>query len=278
MKKYALFLALATILFGCAGNTPVPDGYKGALATIHDTAKPQDPTKAYFFELVSVDGRTVSSSSTTTLQNNYGQGFNMAAQENVREVPAAQSVLSIQGVTVFAAPILALGGGDYHIGGNISVNLKPGQHYYVKGVLGKSYSAVWLEDKEGKTVSEKIQQGTPQATATPTVSTGANAQAIFYNTASFLHKVDGSDAITISVDGKEIGTVTGGGEYLKVGLPSGMHHVTLSHRDVIPLTSTHEVEVKSPSIYVRVSPTIMSNSLALGQSLPDGFKESPYKK
>ncbi len=71
------------------------------------------------------------------------------------EVPAGPCVLGIEGVTHVAADILAFGGGMFQVEGDVTATLEPDKEYFVKGVLGKEYRAVWLEDATGHIVSTK---------------------------------------------------------------------------------------------------------------------------
>ncbi len=228
MNSRILLLVGSVILAGCTTNMPVPEGYKGALAVIHDSVKPQDKTLAYFFELTKVDGRPVTSSTMSTRENNYGQGFHLSSTINERQVPAIDSTLSIQALSYYAAPILALGGENYEVRGDVKVSLKPNQHYYVKGDLSKNYSAVWLEDSNGKIVSEKIQKGVAPTTKIEESrkTNAAKAELYLFNTASVMHKIDGTDSITITLDDKRVGAVAAG-QYVKVDTTVGNHRVTL---------------------------------------------------
>jgi hypothetical protein len=81
---------------------------------------------------------------------------------NIRSVPATRAVLHLHGTTYFAAPILAISGKNYSVEGDVEVDLKPGGRYFVKGVLSKNYSAVWLEDSKGNIVSDKVEKGDPK--------------------------------------------------------------------------------------------------------------------
>ena len=154
-------LALLPIIAGCvSAPMPIPSGYAGPRARVNDTSNSVSSTKIQFFQLAKVDGRSVQTSSATTYSANYGRGFAMDPQLESREVPAQTCVLSLEGVTHVAADILAFGGGMYHVEGDVTVTLEPDRPYFVKGALGKDYSAVWLEDAEGKVVSAKIEKGT----------------------------------------------------------------------------------------------------------------------
>lgn len=203
----------------------------------------------------------------------------MTPSENAREVPASKSILSIQGTTHYAAPILALGGENYEIKGDVSLDLKPNQHYYIKGSLSNAYSAVWVEDNKGKIISDKIQSGTAPTQNTPSTDkpTGTKATVYFFNTAGFMHKLDGTDSLSITLDDKPIGSLSAG-EYMKVETTSGNHQVKLTHRDMIPFSSSHDMSAQAPATYLQVSPTIMSNSLSVSGSLPANMKETAYKQ
>lgn len=156
-------LVLLPLIAGCvSAPMPIPNGYSGPRAKVSDTSSAVSSTKVQFFQLSKVDGRTVQTSSASTYTANYGRGFAMDPRLEYREVPARQCILSIEGVTHVAADILAFGGGMYHVEGDVTVTLDPDKAYLVKGVLGKQYSAVWLEDASGQIVSSKVEKGTKQ--------------------------------------------------------------------------------------------------------------------
>ncbi len=160
MKATLWPVLLLVALSGCVSpSMPVPKGYAGPVATIRDTSTNVSGTKVRFFELAKVDGRAVTTSSGETARVNYGRGFAMSPEIMARFVPATKCVLRLQGVTHVAAPILAFGGGMYHVEGEVTVTLKPDATYLVKGELAKEYSAVWLEDEQGNPVSPRIEQG-----------------------------------------------------------------------------------------------------------------------
>ena len=158
--QFLLLIAPLTFLASCVSSPmPVPEGYHGPLAQVRDTSSPVSSTKIQFFQLTKVDGRGVQASSVSTYMRNQGHGFSMEPVLEVRDIPARQCVLSIEGVTHVAADILAFGGGMYRVEGDVTVALKPDKHYFVKGLLMKDYCAVWLEDAEGHVVSNKIEKG-----------------------------------------------------------------------------------------------------------------------
>ncbi|MBN1379713.1 MAG: hypothetical protein JXA04_10825 [Gammaproteobacteria bacterium] len=98
MYKVSLCIITGLFLFGCAVN-PIPKGYDGPLATIHDTSELVKDTKVYFYQLSKIDGKTVETSSSRTASVNYGRGFAMDAVTINRQVPAKESKLRIEGIT-----------------------------------------------------------------------------------------------------------------------------------------------------------------------------------
>lgn len=151
-------ILLPILLAGCVSFSPVPEGYSGPVATIKDSSQSPSNTKTYFFQLSKADGRAIETSSMVTFEQNYGQGMSMTPYSTEREIPAGDSSLTIEGITHFAAPILALKGGNYSVRGDVSVNLRENETYIVSGSMSKEYSAVWLEDMQGNIISEKIEK------------------------------------------------------------------------------------------------------------------------
>ena len=161
MKTRYLPLLFVLCLAGCVTPlTPIPEGYTGPRAVITDTSSPVSSVKIRFFQLAKVDGRRVLNSAGATYRANYGRGFSMDPVVTSREVPAQKCVLSIAGVTYVAADILAFTGGNYHVEGEVTATLEAGKVYRVKGELSEAYSAVWLEDADGRVVSTKVEKGT----------------------------------------------------------------------------------------------------------------------
>ncbi|MBP9915910.1 MAG: hypothetical protein KBF24_06860, partial [Thiobacillaceae bacterium] len=60
--------------------------------------------------------------------------------------------------TEYAAPILTLTNTVYQVKGAVTFKPEDYRNYVVRGELGESYSAVWLEEElTGKTVGKKIE-------------------------------------------------------------------------------------------------------------------------
>lgn len=160
MNKITIGLLLSALLLsGCVINQTIPKGYTGPLSTIEDSSSPVSGTRIHFFQLTKIDGRPIDSSTAATGRASSGRGAVIHLVENSRKVPATKSVLSLQGRTYVAMPILALGGGMYTVSGDIEALLEANKTYRVKGTLSKGYSAVWLEDDQGNIVSSKTEKG-----------------------------------------------------------------------------------------------------------------------
>lgn len=158
-RKIVLTVALLAPLSGCATFAPsVPEGYSGPVAIIKDSVKSHSRSKADFFYLSEINGQPIENSRVRTLQRNQGRGFNMSPFVVERNVPAQQATFTLVGRTEYAAPILALTNTVYQVSGKITFTPEKYRNYVVRGELGESYSAVWLEDEsDGKTIGERIE-------------------------------------------------------------------------------------------------------------------------
>lgn len=287
IRKILMALLAIPLLHGCASYAPIPENYKGPVVTIKDTHQPVSPTKVYFFELSKVDGRDVETSSQATYEHNYGQGFIVNSIVRMRGVPATPSTLDIQGVTHYGAPILALAGENPEVRGTVTVDLQPGEVYSVRGELSMAHSAVWVENSKGEIVSEKIETGafnTPISKSTLVQDAKAKQQAtpgdtrvVIFNTAGALHTIDDTSRLTISLDGDEL-AVLRSREFTQVYLPRGDYELTLTHWDVFTFSSSHNVTIEGDEVFLDVSPTILSNSLTVGDHLPEGYTRTPKQQ
>jgi len=159
MRKLFTLSFTALFLAGCATFTsPIPENYKGPLATIKDSVKSYSARKADFFYLSHVDEKRIEDSRSKTLQVNHGRGMNMSPVVLERKVPSQPSTFKVVGRTEYAAPILALTNTVYEVSGDVKFSPEKDRTYMVKGELGENYSAVWIEDVEtNSVVGEKIE-------------------------------------------------------------------------------------------------------------------------
>jgi len=141
---------------GCATYQPlIPKNYTGPRAILHDSVKIYSPSKADFFHVSHVDGRAVVNSRIQTRTANQGRGMIMDPVVLQREIPAQPIKLTIVGRTEYAAPILALTRTVYEVKGDVEFTPEPNKAYTVRGTLGDSYSAVWVEEDISKVVVGK---------------------------------------------------------------------------------------------------------------------------
>lgn len=146
------------LISGCAVS-PIPEGYTGPTATIVDWAEQKSEKRSFFFVLDAVNGSKVKSSIGETKGANYGQGFMMAPTALAHEVPAQPLKLRLEARVVWAAPVLALGGGNWSVAGEVDFTPEPGKRYAVQGELSDAYSAVWLvETVSQNIVTQKIEK------------------------------------------------------------------------------------------------------------------------
>lgn len=156
MHRILFIIAIAFSMAGCVYAPSIPSGYSGPQAVIKDSVMVYSPRKADFFYLSKVDGQEVLNSRLRTNRANQGQGMYMTPVVVENAIPAAKTIkLSIEGRTEYAAPVLVLTGTVYQIKGTIEFIPEPGKTYLVKGVLGKEYSAVWIEDQQSNTIINK---------------------------------------------------------------------------------------------------------------------------
>lgn len=146
---------LAAALTGCAAyEHSLPEGYKGPVATLHDSSGPVESRKADLFFVTQIDGRKVKDSLTETIARNQGRGFSLSPFMLDHDVPAKPLLVSLSGITHYAAPILALTGKVYQVEGTVSFTPDANRDYVVKGSLGPDATAVWIEEQDtGKIVA-----------------------------------------------------------------------------------------------------------------------------
>ena len=156
MRILALLFAAGVVLAACATN-PIPEGYTGPIAHIADTVVAGSGRSVDIFYLGKINGRMINNALDATISANQGQGFNMKPEVITRDVPAQQATFTIVGRTHYAAPILELTNKVYQVRGDVAFAPLANESYVVKGVLGPTYSAVWIEDSKGSVVDKKIE-------------------------------------------------------------------------------------------------------------------------
>ena len=158
MPRRLLFVFVAALaLGGCAPKfaQDSDSGYAGPSARFTDTETLSDYDSVNFFYLEKIDGRKIRNGLQATQSANYGHGAQLVPVSVYRDVPTAPAHFTIVGRTHYPTPILEMANTIYRVSGDISFTPVANHTYLVKGVLGATYSAVWIEDAQ---TYEKIGQ------------------------------------------------------------------------------------------------------------------------
>lgn len=156
-SRLAPAAALAALLGGCVIN-PVPEGYKGTLAHIDDSAAPRDDISTDFFYVTKINGFDIPQSLAMTDGSHRDQGAARPIVVIGRDVPTQAATFTIVGHTRYTTAVYALTHPVYDITGDVNFIPKPDHQYVVKGTLSDNYSAVWIEDaKTGEVAGQKIE-------------------------------------------------------------------------------------------------------------------------
>jgi len=154
MRRASLSLLVLLGLAGCVTN-PIPEGYSGPLSKIKDSAIVYSKSKADMFYVDRVDGKKIKDSRSKTIDDNYGQGFEMVPVIVERDVPSQLATFHIEGRTHYAAPIQVLMNKIFMVQGEVRFVPAPGKTYVVKGKLEEFHAEVWIEDVETSHVVDR---------------------------------------------------------------------------------------------------------------------------
>jgi len=146
---------------GCATYQPVPAGYAGPTATLADSAKSEDSTKAQMFVVLEIDENRIQNSIGATAQANYGRGFSLGTKVIERAVPIRPMKLKLRATHVTGAPIHQLfsqaAGTFFSVEGIVDFVPVSGKRYVVAGELKREGSSVWVADAEtSQPVTESV--------------------------------------------------------------------------------------------------------------------------
>ena len=155
-------ICLASIIMLSACTTAPK--YQGPVVTIWDNATQLSTTKAYYYQLVAVDGHHVTTSSETARKRMFVLGNELVPIPIAHNIPLHSTLLTIGGyrynALYNALNIFGLGDTIYDMKGKILVNLDATKSYVVNGKHTNDYSLIWLEEnKTGIIVSPIISQG-----------------------------------------------------------------------------------------------------------------------
>ena len=158
-----LVCLFALLLAGCATKL-VPDDYAGPVAILTDNSANYvdgglfKSDKADFYFADNVDGKSIPSNISVTQNAFDGSGLNFKPVAHERVIPAKPMQIRINASTFWAAPIGALLGKSYNVKGTVSFSPEAGKRYFVRGILGEGYSAVWIENGSGDAVTKKVEK------------------------------------------------------------------------------------------------------------------------
>lgn len=160
IRRITTMLAVSLSFTGCATFAPsIPENYRGPTAYIEDSAEVHSNSKADFFVVEAIDGVDINNSVYETRHRNHGRGMLMTPYVIGRPVVAGKPLkIELRGRTEFAAPIQALTSTVYQVQGTVEFTPEAEGKYVVRGELGDTYSAVWLEDAaNGQPIGSKVE-------------------------------------------------------------------------------------------------------------------------
>jgi hypothetical protein len=148
-RSVGLLCAITCIagLVACT-TAPVPKDYAGPLAAIQDSALSESTSRAQFFYLSKIDGRSVANVLGETRRANQGRGFLLKPTTYQRDVPAGAVTLTLEARVSYGAPIQEMMNAStvYSTERTLKVTLDSNKTYVVKGTLTADKKEVWLED------------------------------------------------------------------------------------------------------------------------------------
>jgi hypothetical protein len=153
-------IVLVLNMSGCTTYAPsIPANYAGPTAYLDDSTVVHSGSKADFFVVEQVDGANVDNALIRTLRGDQGRGMSMTPRFASRQLIAERPLkVLVKARTHYAAPILALTGTVFQVKGTVEFTPKANAQYVVKGELGETYSAVWIEDvATNTTVGQKVE-------------------------------------------------------------------------------------------------------------------------
>lgn len=166
LKKMVAAVVVTAAFGGCATYSPVPEGYTGPTASVADSGRQEDGTKAQLFAMTNIDSHRVMNAFWASSSASYGRGFALSMSIPERKVPAKPMNVTLRGSHATAAPIHAIAsqmaGTFFSVEGIVAFDPKPNGRYVVKGELKKGASSVWIEDAEtGQPATEKVVEKLP---------------------------------------------------------------------------------------------------------------------
>lgn len=161
LRSTFALLAVSAMFAGCASYQPIPADYKGPTATVTDSGRLEDGTKAQMFVLAEIDGNRIDNAIGDSARASQGKGFALTTVFTSRALPARPMKVKLVASHATAAPIQAMAsqmaGTWYSTEGIVDFKPEPDGQYVVRGELKKQGSTVWIEDtKTRQAVTPKV--------------------------------------------------------------------------------------------------------------------------
>jgi hypothetical protein len=94
---------------------------------------------------------------------------------------------------------------------------------------------------------------------------------LIFNASNYLmFGIDGTGRINVMLNGKGVAHLNIY-EYAQLIVPKGKHKVSLVHRDIVHLSSEHEIDLVNAESFLKVYATVTSNRAKLVAVLPKNF-------
>jgi hypothetical protein len=162
MKKLLPLLFITVFLIGCKTTaiTSVPEGYTGDVVNINDTYERQSSGSAIFFYTDRINNIEVHNALRFSAGLSTGQGNRLNLTGISRKMPLTTQRIHLVGQYFHIVPIVAMFGSEdkYTIKGMVTLEPKANTHYVIKGSVSEAYSAVWIEDHQGKIVTNVVER------------------------------------------------------------------------------------------------------------------------
>lgn len=132
-----------------------------AVALVTDSVIRESTSKAQFFVVSEIDGKSVSNAMRESRQASQGTGAMLNTVDMTREVQVKPLKITLLGSHQTGAPIHAIfsqiAGTFLEVKGIVPFTPEPDGDYLVKGELRKEGSSVWIEERiSGRIVTDKV--------------------------------------------------------------------------------------------------------------------------
>ncbi|MCP4316296.1 MAG: hypothetical protein GY789_09830 [Hyphomicrobiales bacterium] len=136
----------------------MPKDYSGPTVVNAGSSGGVEPQKADLFYLYKIDDKSIDNIAYKTEQTGKHSGFSLKLYTVERQVQIQPMKVFLAGQTYCAAPIGELFNEVYSVSGAVDFTPNAGEKYVVHGVLGKDYSAVWIETEGGRVVTRNVKK------------------------------------------------------------------------------------------------------------------------